>query len=150
MAETLLVLIISGLPRGIFFRGALAEGKIYSISDSLPLGPLLKESESWQDAADWIGVMSAPSVAHHLIYLRDKGYPLPEGFVNYPVPHKKGAIPHAWALAWPKRFVKASGASRETCRGALLELFAKECSSPEHIPKYANTVAFFDHETGQP
>jgi hypothetical protein len=54
-------LIIKGLPIKIYFRGAIAYGKVFEINNTL-VGSAIFESIKCGDVTDWLGVITSPNL----------------------------------------------------------------------------------------
>jgi len=117
----------------LLLRGVIGYGEyFYSSTDVIMVGPVIDEVSSWNEKADWLGVIFAPSVLFESmvcgLILEDSNFI-----------HKYELIPFKEKINDMNLCVKW-GYSRTV----LLNLIKNQkYTPPEAIPKYLNTFSFF-------
>jgi hypothetical protein len=100
-------IIIEGINRNIFFRGAMSIGNVY-YKDEYPIvfGPAIDEVTDWYEKSEWIGLHAAPSM--HYYIEKNSGQPLfqlAEFLLKYKVPIKDYPNFSGWAVNWPSLLI---------------------------------------------
>lgn len=95
--------LLEGLRRNLFFRGAVSIGDIYYKRDyPVIVGPAIDEVTDWYEKSDWIGIHAAPSM-YYLLEKNSKNNILNgmDFFLKYKFPIKDYTNYYGWAMNWP-------------------------------------------------
>jgi|SRR5579885_517659 len=147
----------------LLFRGAISIGQ-YLIDGSSLLGPAIADAAAWYNAANWIGVITTPTLSFMIDTLYAAGDKAAEGYksdiapryVRYDTPlNQLHAKKHGsdkldtWCLAWPFEFYDGA----ESPMSAHVEFgicfqATRDNSDSVRVPmgtelKYENTIKFF-------
>ena len=99
-------IIVEGIKVDVPVRGCVAAGRYCTGNEYLVTGEAVREAKEWHEAADWIGVVAAPSAGTELDKMKDadRGGPdsVHEYYAKYRVPFKAGLV-DAWAVNWPRQ-----------------------------------------------
>lgn len=146
----------------LFFRGAISIGR-YVVDGNGILGPAIADAAAWYSAANWIGIIATPTLAHTIntlyAFKGAKGFNtrVAPRYMKYDVPlnrsysEKHGSSTlDTWAIAWPYEFYEDIKKldDAEAAFSMVLEVQANNSDNVK-IPlgteaKYANTIKFFN------
>jgi hypothetical protein len=143
--------------KGILFRGSLAIGEFYRISEKAGtiMGPAVSDAAAWYGLADWIGINATPHATLFIDWLLEHqaSVSLDHLLVDYEVPLKDKRKLRLKAVNWPKGFYVRGLQPEEfgrTPKAQLLRLLAEHRVPRDSESKYFNTIDFFDYvERGQ-
>jgi len=96
-------IIVEGIKRNIFFRGAMSIGDVYYKEGyNVVLGPAIDEVTDWYERSEWIGMHCAPSM-HYLVekHSTDATFKSIQFLLKYKVPIKDNPNFNGWAINWP-------------------------------------------------
>lgn len=142
--------------KGILFRGALAIGEFYRVSEAAGtiMGPAVSDAAAWYGLADWIGINATPHASMFIDSLLEQASgTLDHVLVDYEVPLKDKRKMKLKAVNWPKGFyvrdLTPVGVGK-TAKAQLLTLLSQHRVPRESESKYFNTIDFFDFvDSGQ-
>jgi hypothetical protein len=96
-------IIVEGIKRNIFFRGAMSIGDVYyNEGYAVVFGPAIDEVTDWYEKSEWIGLHAAPSM--HYYIEKNSGsaiFQFAEFLLKYNVPIKGYPNFKGWAVNWP-------------------------------------------------
>jgi hypothetical protein len=147
-------IIISGLERGILFRGSISIGE-YACEENTFLGPAITDAYAWSEEADWFGVILTPHCQIYLTYLLEneaeketisKVEPTMKFenalCVKYCVPLHQGSK-ELFALSWPLPFLNTGHGSGKSGLVLLANLLLNKSIPKGTESKYENSINFF-------
>jgi len=144
------------LKNGILFRGSLAVGELYRVSEhsGTIMGPAVSDAAAWYGLADWIGIIATPHATILIDSLLEQASgSLDHVLVGYEVPFKDGRRIVLKAVNWPKGFYVRGLAPLNvaaTAKAQLLTLLSRHQVPRGSESKYSNTIDFFNFiESGQ-
>lgn len=144
------------LANGILFRGSVAIGELYRVSEDSGtiMGPSVSDAAAWYGLADWIGIHATPHATILIASLLEQASgSLDHVLVRYAVPFKDGRRIELSAINWPKGFYVRGLAPFEvatTAKAQLLTLLGRHQIPKGAESKYFNTIEFFEFvESGQ-
>jgi hypothetical protein len=161
-------IIILGLKKGIFLRGAISTGEyIFSNEDNFTsyLGPVIYDVASWCEEVDWIGIITTPHCgvnvplySQKFVTIRKINEELVSGLEEYQdkdicykvdyldllqeinLNTKHGSV-DLFAVKWPLLIISQN---MNTSKNWINEIFATS-SIPKGVEnKYINTIAYYN------
>jgi hypothetical protein len=137
-------MIINGIFKGVYLRGAISVGKFYQ-TPNLIIGPAVDEAAEWYTNIEWIGVSAAPSAHFTLEKLVEVKQNVSDWFIKYRIPIKVGSQEERWAVNWPR--LSPEGVGGMSVRALIDNAFARQPISISAIAKFDNTIKFYDFAT---
>lgn len=129
--------VAESIKRNIPMRGATSYGDL-SIEGNIMVGPAVDEVAEWYEAANWIGIIQAPSA---LFLTNSEDFGEYKNFLKkYPVPVKGIGTMETYCVNWPKAW------QRNDCKEGLIKKFSEMGTlSPLVAKKYENTLKFYEY-----
>jgi hypothetical protein len=140
-ARLIAPMVINGIFKGVYLRGVISIGKFYQ-TQNLIIGPAVDEAAEWYTNMEWIGVSTAPSAHYTIEKLVEVGQDISNLFVKYEIPTKTCSPEELWAVNWPRLSPEVGGGM--SIRALLVNAFARQPISISALPKFRNTIRFFD------
>jgi len=148
MAIIVRKLIIDGISKGIFFRGAVGVGKYFiDLHNDTIIGQAVSDAANWYESTNFVGCILTPRLAFVMQKHFDDGEPSSKGiYIPHRVSTKDGAK-EMFCVNWPRGFFMGSIRPKGCEEGREIQyLYQKigNCPFPKTADeKFLNTVEFF-------
>jgi hypothetical protein len=136
-------MIINGIFKGVYLRGAMSIGKFYQTQNSI-IGRAVDEAAEGYTNMEWIGVSTAPSAHFTIEKLVEVKVNVSNWFIKYRIPIKVGSQEESWAVNWPRLSPNEVVGGGMSVRALLFNAFARQPIPISAITKFDNTMKFFD------
>jgi hypothetical protein len=94
---------------------------------------------------EWIGVSTAPSAHYTIEKLVEVDHDVSKWFIKYDIPTKTHSSEELWVVNWPRLSPKVDDGM--STRALLVNAFSRQPISISALPKFRNTIGFFDFAT---